>query len=112
MFKEPYELCEDDLRFIEGDCPDWVRKNYKDGDTILCIIDYNVGCFGSGLTHCFLKRGDLFCDIRGETKDLGKFLEPFKMYEKNRELEITNNLSDFNSLIIKYEDLREKTSNY
>lgn len=110
MFREPYELSEEELKFIEGYCPDWVRENYKEGDMIFCILDYNVGCFGSGLTHCFLKRGDLFCDIRGETNNINKFMDMFNMYQNHRKIECFENLNDFESCIKKCETLRYETS--
>lgn len=55
--------------YLHGDCDDWVLENFKDGDIAIIWNEYNYEVNKVVLIHCYIKRGNLFVDVRGETTD-------------------------------------------
>ena len=58
------ELTEEEANYLHGCCDDWVRQNFKKGDTIILIeeYDYDIG---------------IFLDVRGYMDSMEEVLEPF-----------------------------------
>ena len=71
------ELTEEEANYLHGCCDDWVRQNFKKGDTIILIEEYDYDIEAYCIGHALLKRNGIFLDVRGYMDSMEEVLEPF-----------------------------------
>lgn len=97
----------DDATYLHGKCDEWVLEHYQPGDipVIWNHFDENIGkvC----LVHCFIKKGNKFVDVRGETDDLKDVEEGFEYWSDNA-MYYCDDLADYKRMIRKICGYRSK----
>lgn len=53
--------------YLHSNCDEWVLENFTDGDIAIIWNEYNGEIGKVVLIHCYIKRGNVFIDVRGET---------------------------------------------
>ena len=86
-------LTEEKERLLHGDCPEFVKENYQEGDKIICVLEWDENVSRECLMHSFLNREKQFIDVRGTTRNFDDVMDAFDFGEY-REIELTN-LNDF-----------------
>jgi hypothetical protein len=91
MIKEAVEEILDD--YLHGSCQKWVMNNYKRGDIIVVIqeYDYEIDCIC--MAHCLLYRNGYYYDARGKLNDMEEVLEEFDCDDSD--IIEFNNINDF-----------------
>lgn len=56
-------------KYLHGHCDEWVLEHFRDGDVAIIWNEYNEYIGETVLIHCYIKRDNLFVDVRGETLD-------------------------------------------
>lgn len=67
----------DDVDYLHGDCQDWVIQNFKRGDLIVVIQEYDWDIEEICMAHSLLKRKGKFLDVRGYMDTMDEVLEEF-----------------------------------
>ena len=63
------DICEVIERYLHGDCDEWVLENFQPGDIAVIWNEFDEDIGKVALIHCYIQRGDMFLDVRGETDD-------------------------------------------
>lgn len=79
----------EDDDYLHGFCYQWVFDNYRDGDEIFVMTDYDPDIKDTALLHCGLMRDGKFIDVRGEMDTKEEVLEPFD-YSNELDIELLN----------------------
>jgi hypothetical protein len=80
-------------RYLHGNCQDWVKTHFKEGDKALVSLELNEETGTNYLIHCCIIRDGSYIDVRGITDDFDYVLEGFDYY--NHEKFEFDNLEDF-----------------
>lgn len=75
--------------YLHGYCHQWVLDNYKNGDKIFIITDYDYDIESEALVHCGIYRHNKYIDVRGEFDNIEDILDEFD-YGENMESNIIN----------------------
>ncbi len=91
IIKESVEETLDE--YLHGSCQEWVMNNYKSGDIIVVIqeYDYEIDCIC--MAHCLLYRNGYYYDVRGKLNDMEEVLEEFDCDDSD--IIEFNNINDF-----------------
>ena len=91
IIKETVEETLDE--YLHGSCQEWVMNNYKSGDIIVVIqeYDYEIDCIC--MAHCLLYRNGYYYDVRGKLNDMEEVLEEFDCDDSD--IIEFNNINDF-----------------
>ena len=73
FIKEDFE----DEDYLHGQCHQWVLDNYKPGDQIFVMTDYDYDINGYALVHCGLFRNGKYIDVSGEKNTEEEVLDDF-----------------------------------
>lgn len=63
--------------YMHGFCHEWVLLNYKTGDEIFVITDYDYDIEDYAMTHCGLYRNKKYIDANGKHNDLEEVMVEF-----------------------------------
>lgn len=116
-------------QYLHGCCDEWVLEHFQPGDVAVVWNEFSEDIGKVCLIHCYIQRGDVFLDVRGETDDEELVEEGFdygydneKVYCDTLEVykEVIRDICGYelaqpslNSLIVRANDgrvVREKTS--
>ena len=67
----------DNVDYLHGDCQNWVIQNFKRGDLIVVIQEYDWDVECTCMAHSLLKRKGKFLDVRGYMDTMDEVLEEF-----------------------------------
>lgn len=63
--------------YLHGNCHEWVINNYKEGDIIVVIQEYDYDIDTTCMAHCLLYRNGYYYDVRGKLNNIEEVLEEF-----------------------------------
>jgi len=75
--------------YLHGSCHLWVLDNYRPGDKIFVMTDFDYDINGYALVHCGLLRNGKYVDVRGEMDSEKEVLDEFD-YGPELDIEIMN----------------------
>lgn len=93
--------------YLHGDCDEWVLENFKEGDVAVIWNEYNEDIDKVCLVHCYIKRGNLFIDVRGETVEEELIEDGFECGSDNGKI-YCNSLEEYKQWIRKICHYRSK----
>lgn len=96
---DKYDTNEKIMRNLHGKCDEWALKNYKHGDTFIIWNHYNEELEKVSLVHCFLKRNDMYVDVRGETTNIELVKEGFEYNEDDNNFYPCETISEYKHMI-------------
>ena len=94
-WEEKYETVENMYSLLHGYCHEFVKNHYKENDKCVAILEYRNQTLC--LMHCFLKRNNMYIDVRGETTSFYDILDGFDYGEY--QVKEYNNLTEFENLL-------------
>ena len=77
IFKDEEDLTDEEDYFLHGNCHQWCINNFKSGDEIIALVEYDEDIEKDALLHSFIKRNGQFCDVRGCTNNFDNILDIF-----------------------------------
>ena len=81
MFKDVNDLTNEELKQLHGLCHQWCIDNFKVGDEIVALTEYDDDIEDDALLHCYLFRNNEFGDVRGFTDNFEEMMEDFDYYD-------------------------------
>ena len=93
--------------YLHGDCDDWVLENFQNGDQAIIWNEYNEDVGKVVLIHCYIKRGNLFLDIRGETPNEDDIEDGFDYGHDNGKI-YCNSIKEYKLWIRKISNYKSK----
>lgn len=67
----------DDIDYLHGDCQQWVIDNFRKGDIIVVIQEFDWEIEETCMAHSLLKRDGRYLDVRGYMDTMDEVLEEF-----------------------------------
>lgn len=93
---------EDEQFALHGNCHQWVKEHFQEGDEILIITALDDDYDFDHIVHCFLYRDDMFIDVRGQTPCFEDVMEGFDDYYEDWSGEYNcYNLKEFKKILLK-----------
>lgn len=81
MFRDVNDLTNEELKQLHGLCHQWCIDNFKPGDEIVALTEYDDEIEDDALLHCYLFRNNKFGDVRGFTDYFEEMMEDFDYYD-------------------------------
>lgn len=72
------EASDEELLYLHGKCDTWVLENYKEGDIAIIWNTFDDDLGKVVLIHCYIKRGNKYLDVRGDTENEDLIEEGFE----------------------------------
>lgn len=85
--------------YLHGHCDDWVLEHFQDGDLAVVWNEFSEEIEKVCLVHCYIQRGDVFLDVRGETDDEGLIEEGFEYNYYDNDRVYCESLVEFKEVI-------------
>ena len=90
------------MGYLHGCCDEWVLENYQDGDKPIIWNHFDYDMEDICLVHCFIKRGDMYLDVRGATMNIENIKEGFEdLCSDDNSFYECKNLEEYKAMIRK-----------